>query len=254
MPALCIVVPCFNEEARLRRDDLVAFLAAEPRATLCLVDDGSTDGTRAALEGVRAARPAQVIVRALERNQGKAEAVRQGVLHAEATGQFALLGYWDADLSTPFDEVGPLLRALTEDPGCHLVMGSRVKRLGARIDRRVARHVMGRVFATFASGILGLPVYDSQCGAKLFRRELVDALFREPFLTRWLFDLEMLVRLRNALGQTGLRAVTEVPLGRWADVRGSKLKLRDLIRVPVELVRIRTHYGSPDPPSSRHPG
>lgn len=242
MPDLCIVVPCFNEEVRLRRDDFVAFLDTHPDATLCLVDDGSTDGTFAALERVQAARPTQVIVHRLALNQGKAEAVRQGVLDVAARNRFDFIGYWDADLSTPLDEVERVLRVLLEDANCRLVLGSRVKRLGATIDRRVVRHVMGRVFATFASGILGLPVYDSQCGAKLFRRELAEPLFGSPFLTRWLFDLEMLARLRNAFGQAGLQMATEVPLGRWEDVRGSKLKLEDLVRVPLELLKIRAHY------------
>src|SRR5438132_292008 len=90
---------------------------------------------------------------------------------AGATRQHArwpIIGYWDADLSTPLDQVDRLLAALRDDPQCRLAMGSRVKRLGADIMRRPSRHILGRIFATFASGILGFGVYDSQCGAKLF--------------------------------------------------------------------------------------
>ena len=121
-------------------------------------------------------------------------------------------------------------------------MGSRVKRLGSHIERSGSRHVLGRVFASCASAILGVDVYDSQCGAKLFRADSVQVLFKDPFLTRWLFDLEMLVRLRNEFGMAALEMITEVPLGRWEEVGGSKLKMSDMINVPTELLSIRSHY------------
>ena len=127
-------------------------------------------------------------------------------------------------------------------------MGSRVKRLGSHIDRRASRHVLGRVFASARSAMLGVAVYDSQCGAKIFRAELVPVLFEDPFLTRWLFDLEMLVRLRNGLAAAVVRSDDfEVPLARWREVGGSKLKLSDMISVPLELLRSgRTTTGDPE--------
>lgn len=245
MPDVCVIVPCFNEAARLRSADFLAFLDRHPWASLCFVDDGSADGTFELLNRLRAERPGRILVHRLANNVGKAEAVRAGVLHVSAAGAWPVLGYWDADLSTPLDEVDHLLSVLVEDPACRLVLGSRVKRLGSRIDRKVTRHVLGRIFAACASGILGVEVYDSQCGAKLFRREAVSIFFRDPFLTRWLFDLEMLVRLRNEAGMAEVEMAREVPLGRWEEVRGSKLKLSDMIRVPMELLRLRAHYNRP---------
>ncbi len=168
--------------------------------------------------------------------------MRSGVRFAAASGAWPILGYLDADLSTPLSEVDRLLAVLTDDSGCRLAMGSRVKRLGAEIDRRVIRHVLGRIFAAFATGILGFPVYDSQCGAKLFRRETVEVFFGAPFLTRWLFDLEMLARLRNQVGVAAMDTAREVPLARWTEVGGSKLRLREMIQVPLELLQIRAHY------------
>lgn len=212
-----------------------------------MVDDGSSDGTVAVLERLRDQCPDRIIVHRLHVNGGKAAAVRAGVLQAAALGTWPILGFWDADLSTPLSEVDRLLIAMTEAPECKLVMGSRVKRLGAHIQRRASRHVLGRIFASCASLMLGLEVYDSQAGAKLFRRELVDVCFGEPFLTRWLFDLEMLVRLRNQLGLSGVRDMTaEVPLGHWEEIGGSKLTLSEMISVPRELLKIRSYY-SPRP-------
>jgi dolichyl-phosphate beta-glucosyltransferase len=106
----------------------------------------------------------------------------------------------------------------------------------------MSRHIMGRIFATCASAILGFEVYDSQCGAKLLRVEMAPVLFGDPFLTRWLFDLEMLVRLRNKVGMSAIDITREVPLGRWEEVGGSKLGLSDMINVPLELLKIRAHY------------
>lgn len=242
MPEVCIVVPCFNEEQRLQSADLVAFVDAHPDAALCLVDDGSADGTFGVLERVRASRPERIFVERLPSNRGKAEAVRAGVRLVAKHGRWGFIGYWDADLSTPLDEVDRILRVLLETPGCVLAMGSRVKRLGARVERRTSRHVLGRLFATCAVQILGVPVYDSQCGAKLFRAEYAEVFFGEPFLTRWLFDLEMLVRLRNARGDAFERSVCEVPVTRWSEVGGSKLSPAEMLNVPLELLRMRAYY------------
>ena len=244
MPEVCVVVPCFNEEHRLRGADFLAFVTDHPAASLCFVDDGSRDRTVAVLEKLRAQCPERIFVHRMPRNSGKAEAVRGGVLHVAESRRWPIIGYWDADLSTPLDEVDRLLDVLRGNPECPLVLGSRVKRLGAHIQRRISRHVLGRIFATLASAILGFEVYDSQCGAKLFRAEIAPVLFGDPFLTRWLFDLEMLIRLRNAVGPSVIEITREVPLRRWQEVGGSKLGLSDMINVPLELLKIRSHYNS----------
>lgn len=242
MPAVCLVVPCYNEERRLPVAELRAFLDARANTSLCLVDDGSADGTLRLLESLAAERPDQILVHAVSPNGGKAAAVRAGVRHVAALGRWDLIGYWDADLSTPLGEIDRLLATLASEPRCLIAMGSRVKLLGARIERRVMRHVLGRIFAACASVILGFPVYDSQCGAKLFRREIVDVFFGEPFSTRWLFDLEILARLRNHLGVAGMDRAREVPLSAWLEVGGSKLRMSEMIGVPLELLQIRKRY------------
>jgi len=241
MREVCLIVPCYNEERRLRRETFLEFVRARPQTSLCLVDDGSSDGTLKALEALSREGGARILVQKLAKNGGKAEAVRQGVLYAASLARFAFLGYWDADLSTPLSQVDLLLAALEADPQRMFALGSRVKRLGSDIDRRATRHYLGRVFSTMASQLFDLPVYDSQCGAKLFRSQVAAPLFAEPFLTKWLFDVELLVRLRRHLGPNGfLDAAIEVPLTAWKEMGGSKLRLSHMLRVPIDLLRIRS--------------
>jgi hypothetical protein len=116
------------------------------------------------------------------------------------------------------------------------VFGSRIYRLGARIERSFLRHLFGRAFATAAALALQVQTYDSQCGAKLFRREIVPRAFSEPFVSRWIFDLEIVLRLRSA-------NVIEYPVHQWVDVKGSKLNVfSEILRTARDIVRIRTRY------------
>ncbi|MSP90774.1 MAG: glycosyltransferase [Myxococcales bacterium] len=238
---LLIVVPCYNEAARLAPDQFVAFANAEPGIGFVCVDDGSTDSTRRVLHDLATAAAGGVHVVELDRNGGKAEAVRRGLQHACSLNA-TMVGYWDADLATPLDAIVRFREALAARPGLHVVLGARVKLLGRAIDRTPSRHVVGRVFATLASMAIDLPVYDTQCGAKLLRNSEVlrDAL-ATPFRSRWAFDVELLLRLKRgfAAQQTGLEAVCcELPLDSWRDVHGSKLKAADLPRSLAELGRI----------------
>lgn len=243
MPEVCLVIPCYNEAARLPGDAILAFVEATRDCSMCFVNDGSADGTRERLETLRARVPERMLVVDLERNGGKAEAVRRGVLHTAATGRFAAIGYWDADLSTPLGQLQAMRDTLDRNPACVLAMGSRLKRMGSAIDRNGRRHALGRVFATAASLILDLPVYDSQCGAKLFRASVAELMFREAFSTTWSFDVELLARLRNHLGAAEvLRAIIEVPLTEWREVGGSKLGLAAMTAVPMELFKIQRRY------------
>jgi glycosyltransferase involved in cell wall biosynthesis len=243
MPDVCVVMPCFNEERRLKGEEILGFLREHPNVAICFVDDGSSDGTRTTLDALKERSPQSVHVLGLPINGGKAEAVRKGILHAAATRQFRLIGYWDADLSTPLPELDAMILAFDADPRRMLAMGSRVRRLGANIRRSALRRYIGRVFSTLASVMLRLPVYDSQCGAKVVRADLADLLFGDPFLTRWLFDVEVMARLRNHLGtDLALCAMAEVPLTNWAEVGGSKLRLVHMMRAPLELLRLAAHY------------
>ena len=244
-PDVVVVVPCYNEAARLDRAAFRDFSLPGRCLRFCFVNDGSRDDTLRVLQSLCAERPALGWTVDLPVNQGKAEAVRQGLLAAVARGP-ATVGFWDADLATPLSELPRLLAVLEENPRVELVLGSRVRLLGRHIDRSALRHYLGRVFATGASLTLGLPVYDTQCGAKLLRvTPALGELLAERFLTRWVFDVELLARFgRTARGSEVPveERIYELPLLRWRDVPGSKVRPWDFVRSGLELVRIWRAY------------
>ena len=234
------VVPCFEEAARIDGLAFLALVEQSAPASLIFVDDGSRDQTLACLRGIAEQRPAQVEVVSWPENQGKGEAVRQGLLRA-LSGNAEIVGYIDADLATPPQELHRLA-ALVRTGAYDVLMGSRVQLLGHSIERRHARHYLGRVFATCASLGLGLPVYDTQCGAKLFRRtEALAAALTRPFTSRWVFDVELLARLvRPHAGIAGIAVerIREEPLLSWTDIPGSKLRPAAALRSGLDLLRL----------------
>ncbi len=223
-PGPVIIVPCYNEEHRLDRQAFVA-LADSGLVRLLFVDDGSTDGTSRVL-GHLARASAAVEVVELPRNVGKAEAVRQGFRWAIDAGA-PIVGYFDADLATPGPELLRMVRTLEGRDDLAAVFGSRVARLGSHIERSPFRHYTGRIFATFASWALNVAVYDTQCGAKVFRvNPNLVAAFDVPFRSSWSFDVQLCRRLFDGtsdLPGLPIAAFLELPLDTWQDVAGSKV-------------------------------
>ncbi len=225
-PAACVVIPCYNEAGRLDRAALLE-LADDDAVELLFVDDGSTDTTGSMLAEL-AASSSSISVLTLRANAGKAEAVRQGMAAALTRGT-ELVAYYDADLATPPDELLRLVGVLAASPWLQCVMGSRVALLGTAIDRRAFRHYVGRVFASAASVALGITVYDTQCGAKVFRASpALTAATARPFTSGWAFDVELLDRLlrgSDTVAPMPLDELVEAPLRSWNDVPGSQVHL-----------------------------
>ena len=241
-----VVVPCYNEAARLQPERFSEFLAAGHPIHFLFVNDGSRDRTLLILESLRATHPDRIHVLDQQPNQGKAEAVRMGMLHAIGLGQFAFTGFWDADLATPLEVIPQLLSKLVEDPKLEMVFGSRVRLLGHAIHRRSLRHYLGRCFATAVSLVLELPVYDTQCGAKLFRiAPGLNMILASPFQSRWIFDVEIIARFlafHNKDAAFAEEAIYESPLPKWDDVAGSKVRPTDFFVAFYELMKIRGMY------------
>ena len=234
-----IVIPCFNEAARIDGSQ-IACLISDPSVVVLLVDDGSTDATLERLTAFKSVAPNQVEIMSLAANVGKAEAVRQGMNEAVRCGA-GITGYLDADFATPATEMLRLLTLLRAQSDVNVLLGSRWLHLGSNIQRSNLRHYPGRIFATLASNVLGMPVYDTQCGAKLFRiTPTFTAAIAAPFLTRWAFDVELIGRLREGMADAGytLAQFTEVPLQVWIDVPGSKIGLLEMLHATFALSRI----------------
>ncbi|AFL87792.1 glycosyl transferase [Terriglobus roseus DSM 18391] len=251
-----LVVPCYNEEQRFHDDAFAAFLAAEPEAHLLFVNDGSRDGTLARLHAFAALHGDRCSVLDVQPNGGKGEAVRRGMLHALRTAaNGTLVGFWDADLATPLDAYADFRLILETLPEIEMVFGSRIQLLGRHVKRNAMRHYAGRVFATTVSLALGLPIYDSQCGAKVFR---VSGVLREvlamPFVSRWIFDVEVLARFLAVWRAGGAHPETriyELPLKVWIDVPGSKVHLSDFFRSFTDLIKIRSSFPAGRGPRGR---
>lgn len=231
-----VVVPCYNEASRLDPHGFVELVDGVDR--VLFVDDGSTDKTLDVLRDLARDLGPSADVLVLDANVGKAEAVRVG-LNAALDAGSELVGYLDADLATPAAEMVRLLAVADAQPSRAAVIGSRVALLGHTVRRRPTRHYLGRLYATAASLALGVPVYDTQCGAKVFRAggPLRDAL-SAPFHDRWSFDVELLGRLLAHPEQND-DSILEVPLNRWNDVAGSRLTAVDGVRAAIALSGVR---------------
>lgn len=240
---LILVVPCYNEERRLPVDELRRFVLPGMRVELLLVNDGSRDGTLRLIESLQREDPARFSVLNLEKNSGKAEAVRRGILAAMERGP-DLVGFWDADLATPLSELPDFLEIFAARPEIEMVFAARVRLLGRSISRNPRRHYVGRVGATLISSSLGLAVYDTQCGAKLFRvSDAMREIFSRPFLSRWIFDVEIIARFVRLRGRdAAARALYELPIRTWHDVKGSKVRSTDFIHALTDLWKIHRAY------------
>jgi dolichyl-phosphate beta-glucosyltransferase len=234
------VIPCFNEESRLDIHQIELMLD-QPQMSLLLVDDGSTDQTKNMILDLTRRFQSRVELLALTPNVGKAEAVRAGMQEAMKSGA-RYIGFADADFATPAGELLRLSSILIDREDVKAVFGSRVLRLGAEIYRSGSRHYLGRFFATLASMILVMGVYDTQCGAKFFRvTDALRASLKDPFFSRWAFDVELIGRLKYGVhDQEGYvdSEFLEIPLEYWDDKSGSKISFPDKLRVLVELARI----------------
>ena len=236
----CMVVPCFNEEDRLDESKF-EILIKSGLVTLLFVDDCSTDMTEIRIQSIKSKWPSSVEVISQSMNYGKGEAVRVGMLKAMNMGN-RYVGFMDADFAVPPEEVIRFLNEVNKLDGKLVFLGSRVKLLGSQISRTFKRHFFGRVFATLASCVTGIHVYDSQCGLKVFTANSNLKLSLEtPFRTRWLFDLELLQRI-NSQQIGGIESgklqeiAVEIPLRHWDEVSGTKFSFLAQIKSIWQLL------------------
>ncbi len=234
-----VIVPCYNEKQRLAEDNFSELLE-HPGLSILFVDDGSSDGTDRRLTELCEALGPRADTLHLGRNVGKGEAVRRGMRQALAHSP-DVVGFVDADMATPAAEVLRML-AVMERRKPMALLGSRVRMLGHDIVRNPFRHYLGRGFATAVSLLLDLPIYDSQCGAKFFRRcEALQHALARPFQSRWLFDVELIKRLiHSAPDRPALspNEFMELPLRSWRDVQGSKIKPASLFKIGLDFIVI----------------
>lgn len=237
-----LVIPCYNEMQRLSLSDFCAYYETRPDVSLVFVDDGSTDGTLALLKSFAADREGRVAVISHPYNAGKAEAVRTGVLHILKSGTADYIGFMDADLATPFGELDRLLSCCTINPTAAIIFASRVNHPDAHITRSPVRRLCGAVFASAARLMLGIAAHDTQCGAKIIRTTVAGDIFREPFISRWLFDVELFLRAAM-LPASAPGMFVELPLMEWMEKGASRIGVADMAGIFFDFIAIWKKYG-----------
>ncbi len=235
--ALTILVPCFNEARRLRETIRHMLGYADERqgsgTELVLIDDGSTDGTRAIIREL-ADSDHRVRGVTLPANRGKGAALRAGATVARGK----VVAFLDADLSYP---LGSLDRAQSEiEGGADVVIGGRdLEEGGALRTYSVARRASSMLFNTVVDTVLDLRIPDTQCGFKAFRGDVAKALFREGRIDRFGFDVELLFLAKR----WGLR-IKRIPV-HMSHRKGSTVRIvRDGARMAYDVLRIRRLAGA----------
>jgi dolichyl-phosphate beta-glucosyltransferase len=237
-----IVVPCYNEANRLPFDNFLAFAKKNTDVLICFVNDGSKDATLDVLQKLQTLSN-NIEVFDMPANGGKAEAVRNGMLYVHQKNSATYIGFLDADLATTAEEWLQMAKYGEQNKVFGAVVGSRIQRLGANIVRDDNRSIFSSIIKKFIKIILKTHFQDTQCGAKIFNRNIVPSLYSAPFMTPWLFDVEIFLRLQSKFGKTALpKGVLEYPLLNWTEIGGSKLKLKDTIKIPMQLVKLHFMY------------
>ena len=251
--SICIIVPCYNEAKRLNATAFCRFAVEHPRVHFVMVNDGSRDDTLDVINQLSRQITCPMSVIDLPVNQGKAEAVRQGMQEG-FTFAPDYVGYWDADLATPLDAIPELATILDQRKDLDLVIASRMSLLGRKIDRHWLRKQIGHACGGMASLVLGTRIRDTQCGAKLFRvTPVTNHVFSNPLNSRWLFDVELFARLIQTWDAIDDRPfadrVFEYPLHQWTEIPGSNLKKLDFLKAGWELAQIYMRYLRPFAPA-----
>jgi dolichyl-phosphate beta-glucosyltransferase len=218
MSSFAIIVPCYNEASRIKASEFIDCANRHPDVAFYFVNDGSTDDTDEKLLHIQqTCKHVKIIT--LKKNYGKGEAVRQGLI-AASNDKHGIVGYLDADLSTDIEEFIHLKTILVQE-NLDMVLGSRIQKIDTQIERSFFRHIIGRTIATIIDQKFKLGVYDTQCGAKIFRYPVIGNSIQECFYTRWFFDVELLLRIKK----THHPIAAEIPLSKWQNVRNSKLSM-----------------------------
>lgn len=232
------LVPCYNEFTRL---DICSFTSAaqsNPDIDFYFLNDGSTDNTLIAFECMKQSH-ANIFYFDYTVNHGKAEVIRKSMMNL-SDESYSHIGFLDADLATPISEYLRLLEVAKNQVELDIIIASRVKLKGKNIKRNATRHWFSRIVLTVIDSIFRLEIYDTQCGCKIFKTEHLGLIFDRPFVTKWLFDIEILIRYTRVLSDTN---ILEMPLQEWTEVKGSKIKFIDFFLVPWNIFQLYRIYG-----------
>ena len=235
---LLLIIPFFNEEKRIEKAKFEKFASSNKNILLVLVNDGSSDQTGSILSSISSQYPDNVKIVNTKKNLGKSNAIRDGILSVNE--KITYTGYLDGDLSTSFESFLPLFSEIKAS-NADAVFGSRIKKMDTHIERSAFRHVTGRIVATLVDNKFNIGCYDTQCGAKLFKTELLRVAIEKPFFTKWFFDIEIILRLKKNYSTLN---IAEIPLNSWIHKKGSKISFWSTFSVIKELMTLFSKYNN----------
>ncbi|MBI4639557.1 MAG: glycosyltransferase family 2 protein [Candidatus Tectomicrobia bacterium] len=231
---ISLIIPAYNEERRIKNSltTMQAFMAQQPySAEVILVNDGSVDNTGAVIAQLIEGRENFRLLESSP-NRGKGYAVRQGILAAKGK----VVGFLDADLSTPISEINSVLNWLETHPEYDGVIGSRgLPESHIEVSQPLPRQIAAKLFKLMVRVCYGLWEYhDTQCGFKFFRGEVAREIFSRQKVDGFPFDIELLCLAKKM----GYR-LYEMPIT-WANDPDSRLHLaRDAGKIVRDLIRIQ---------------
>lgn len=236
-----VVVPCFNEEKRINTREYIDSLG-DFSSKVFLVDDGSRDKTFQVLKSLEKQAPDRFIAIKAPQNLGKAEAVRLGI-NTALDKNFKHIGFFDADLAVKFSEIPNFLNIFKNVSEVNSVIGVRLPLAGHKLDRGGGKYAAQGIIAKMANLLFSPKVSDTQCGAKMFRADVLKPTTKEPFISRWLFDMELLKRISDLPQSKGKNWLFEFPVTSWSEIGGSKRKFSDYAKCLKDYFKILFKYG-----------
>ena len=238
-----IVIPTYNIGDEFRFNDYKFFLKNNENVFLCFVNDGSTDQTFTYLEKLNSAFKNQIHIISYQTNLGKAEATRKGINYCNTHYNFNTIGFLDVDLATSLQEFMRLNSLITNEK--EFIFGSRKSTSKNKIFRKCYRFFIGRIIAFIISKILNLNTYDTQCGCKVFTKNLSIIIFNEKFISKWLFDVELFLRMKTYYGiELTRQKISETTLNKWEDRGSSKISFFYIFKLWIDLFNINKKYST----------
>ncbi len=235
MKNICII-PFYNEEKRINKEIFLSIFLNNPQIIFLLIDDGSIDNTLQYLINNFQNFP-NVIIDRNNKNIGKANSIKKG-FNISQNIDCNYVGFIDADFATPFSEFKRLLK-IAQEQNIDIIFGSRIMLHGNEIKRNTYRHYISRIILTFLNLIFDLKIYDTQCGCKIYKKNVLNIITNMTFVSKWLFDIEIFINLK--IKNLNIKML-ETPLLKWNEIPGSKIKLKDIILIPIDLIKIIVKY------------
>lgn len=239
MKNLVLVIPCYNEEKRFRVDEIKKFIEQYQSIDFCFVNDGSSDGTAAFIQR-KFVNGKNCSLLSHSKNLGKGNAIRGAMLQLKQK-KYPLYGFIDADFEIPFPQVLGLLEELKNEK---ILMAITCRNLKENFRLYRHRSILSLVMVKMANRIIGLKpgLADTQCGNKIFRREILDTCFSEKFISDWLFDIEIFLRLKKKFPRVR-QAIAEVPLiSMEKSIGKSNFQFFENLKLINQLRLILLHY------------